>query len=111
MPTAPRARSTRRHAPAAAPAKGRSNATPTARRRKAAATPPQPPTAATGFPGWSDLGVKGRKQQATKKVLAQKARRAHFLDVAPSLRFGVWVLVGCVAATLYVGHVFATQET
>ncbi len=44
-------------------------------------------------------------------MLAQKARRAHFLDVAPSLRFGVWVLVGCIAATLYVGHVFATQET
>lgn len=70
-----------------------------------------------GFPGWTDLGVgsKGRKKSATKKVakrvLAQKAHRARFLDVTPTLRFWVWVLVGCIAATLYVGHVFATQAT
>src|SRR5690606_2599203 len=75
------------------------------------------PAAVTTFPGWTDLGAgsKGRKKsvkkKVTKRVLAEKARRARFLDVAPSLRFGVWVLVGCIAATLYVGHVFATQET
>jgi hypothetical protein len=117
MPTATRARSTRRDRRApAAPVKGRaSNTAATTRRRKAAAARRHVPAAApaAGFPGWADLGTgsKGRKQRATKKVLAQKARRARFLDAAPSLGFGVWVLVGCIAATLYVGHVFATQET
>lgn len=33
------------------------------------------------------------------------------LDVAPSLRFAVWTLIACIAVTLYVGHVYATQST
>ncbi|HLT48094.1 MAG TPA: hypothetical protein VK002_12750 [Rubricoccaceae bacterium] len=125
MSTATRARSTRREtrAPAAPTRRGRSktrtpsNTAATTRRRKAAAARQHAPAPLAGFPGWADLGVgsKARKKSATKKVtkqvLAAKARRARFLDVAPSLRFGVWVLVGCIAATLYVGHVFATQAT
>ncbi len=33
------------------------------------------------------------------------------LDVAPSLRFAVITLVACIAVTLFVGHVYATQST
>lgn len=33
------------------------------------------------------------------------------LDIAPSLRFAVWTLVACIAVTLFVGHVYATQST
>jgi hypothetical protein len=123
MPTTARARSTRRDARAPAPpakrakskAKSPSKTATTSRRRKAAAVRQQAPApvAPVGFPAWSDLGAgaKGRKKSAVKKVLAAKARRARFLDTAPSPRFGVWVLAFCIAATLYVGHVFATQET
>jgi hypothetical protein len=114
MSTGTRARSNRRDGRAAGrkPAP-RSNTAATSGRRKTAAARRQAPASAVvaGFPTWADLGSAGRRKSATKKVLAEKARRAHFLDVAPSLRFGAWVLVGCVAATLYVGHVFATQET
>ena len=83
-------------------------------RRRAATTAPSPPGAVpkTGLPGWNDLGSKSRKKSATRKIKAAKTlRRARFLDAAPSLRFGVWTLIACIAVTLYVGHVYATQAT
>lgn len=114
MSTATRSRSARRDGRSA----GRAKTTAPTRRRKVAATArQQAPPPAVGLPGWTDLGTgsQARRKSATKKVtrqvLAKKARRARFLDAAPSLSFAVWVLVACIAATLYVGHVFATQQT
>ncbi|MDX1419194.1 MAG: hypothetical protein R3181_04450 [Rubricoccaceae bacterium] len=113
MSTATRTRSTRRDGRTA----GRSSTAATSQRRKAASARRQAAPTVAGFPGWSDLGTgsRARRKSATKKVtkqvLAKKARRARFLDAAPSLSFAVWVLVACIAATLYVGHVFATQQT
>lgn len=116
MPAAPHARSTRRTAVRKTTGRKtavRSNTAVTSRRRKSTAARRGVPAPAlvSGFPSWADLGSAGRKKSATRKVLAEKARHARFLDATPSLRFGVWVLVLCIAATLYVGHVFATQET
>ena len=109
MPVTTPTRPTRRSGRPAAGSKSTTAAA--ARRRKAATVRPHVP--ATALPGWGDLGAgsKGRKKGAVKKVLADKARHTRFLDAAPSLRFAVWTLVLCIAATLYVGHVFATQET
>ncbi|NNF59661.1 MAG: hypothetical protein HKN04_15605 [Rhodothermaceae bacterium] len=80
------------------------------RRRVATTQPAAAPK--TGLPGWGDLGSKTRKKSATRKIKAAKTlRRARFLDAAPSLRFGVWTMIACIAVTLYVGHVYATQAT
>jgi hypothetical protein len=112
MPVATPARPTRRSGRPTGRAKSATAAT--SGRRKAAAVRQHVPAApASGLPGWADLGTgsKGRKESALKKVTAAKARRAQFLDVAPSLRFVAWTMVLCLAATLYVGHVFATRDT
>ncbi len=77
-------------------------------RRKAAAARKATPVSAVGLPGWGDLGAKG---PATNPKKARAAGRARFLDAAPSLRFGVYILLACILMTLYVGHVYATQAT
>lgn len=59
-----------------------------------------------GLPGWRDVGGAVSK---TEKRAAKARLRA--LDRVPSLRFGLWVLIGCLAVTAYVGHVYATQTT
>lgn len=41
----------------------------------------------------------------------RRKSRLRVLDVTPSLRFAVWTLIACIAVTLYVGHVYATQST
>ena len=86
--------------------------TPTTRTRRRSVTTQPVAAPKAGLPGWSDLGSKTRKKTATRKIRAAKTlRRARFLDAAPSLRFGVWTLIACIAVTLYVGHVYATQAT
>ena len=75
------------------------------------------------LPDWGDLGPvepspiarkAGRAtagaKQASKRA-ARKVRRSRPLDAVPSLRFGVLVLLACVVATLFVGHVYATRAT
>jgi hypothetical protein len=111
MPTKSTTRSSRRSGTSARKP-SRTAATRT-RRQAATAAPTQPVAAAkAGLPGWSDLGSTTRKKSATRKTKATKSlRRARFLDAAPSLRFGVWTLMACIAVTLYVGHVYATQAT
>ena len=71
----------------------------------------------TGLPGWNDLGVSdnGTVRKTNKRKRSRhstrRASRLRVLDVAPSLRFAVWTLIACIAVTLYVGHVYATQST
>jgi hypothetical protein len=75
------------------------------------------------LPAWGDLGpvepgplaqkagrAKAGAKKASKKAAA-KVRRSRPLDAVPSLRFGVLVLLACVVATLFVGHVYATRAT
>ena len=90
---------------------------PTARKK------PRPARRSGRLPAWGDLGpvepgplaqkagrAKAGAKQASKKA-AQKVRRSRPLDAVPSLRFGVLVLLACVVATLFVGHVYATRAT
>ena len=76
-----------------------------------------------GLPAWGDLKAvppsplaqragraAGGARQATKRA-AERAGRARPLDAVPSLRFGLLVLLGCLVATLFVSHVYATQAT
>ncbi|MDT0630206.1 hypothetical protein RQM47_03595 [Rubrivirga sp. S365] len=76
-----------------------------------------------GLPAWGDLKTvqpsplakrAGRAtagaKQATKRA-AKRAGRARPLDAVPSLRFGLLVLLGCLVATLFVSHVYATRAT
>jgi len=71
----------------------------------------------TGLPGWNDLGASdnGTARKANKRKRrgpsTRRQSRLRVLDVAPSLRFAVWTLIACIAVTLYVGHVYATQST
>jgi len=71
----------------------------------------------TGLPGWNDLGISdngtARKTNRRKRSgpSTRRKSRLRVLDVAPSLRFAVWTLIACIAVTLYVGHVYATQST
>ncbi|MEM1117683.1 MAG: hypothetical protein AAF845_13520 [Bacteroidota bacterium] len=94
-----------------------------ARRRPSASTSRKKARRGTGtaLPAWGDLGPveKGRiAKQATrakagakkaKKKAKAKAQKLRPLDAVPSLRFGLLTLLACVALTLYVGHVYATQ--
>lgn len=100
--TRPKPRTTPRRRP------GSSTTAATKNRRKAAATRQSTSVPATGLPGWSDLGAKAPKASGKK---ARSKGRARFLDAAPSLRFGIYTFLACIAVTLYVGHVYATQAT
>lgn len=105
-----------------APAKPRTKKAP-ARRKPSASTSRKKASrsAGTTLPAWGDLGPieAGRiAKQATraragakkaKKKAKAKAQKIRPLDAVPSLRFGLLTLLACVALTLYVGHVYATQ--
>ena len=115
----PAARPAARTAPRPAP-------TPALAARKASAGR----TAATGrsLPGWADLdptGVAARtgRTAAGQRKAAQLAdrkadrpaghtpARLRPFDAVPSLRFGLLVLLACIAGTLFVAHVYATRAT
>ncbi|MFN3597333.1 MAG: hypothetical protein ACK41D_08690 [Rubricoccaceae bacterium] len=68
--------------------------------RKPAA--PRVPARAGRLPAWSDLGGNGT-------AAATRPPRTRALDLVPSLRTGVVLLVLAVLATLFVGHGYATR--
>ena len=106
MPVETATRPTRRATPRRKPAS--KTAASTSSRKAAATRQATSVPASTTLPGWSDLGVKGLK---TGTKTRRSEGRARFLDAAPSLRFGLYTLLACIAVTLYVGHVYATQAT
>ena len=57
-----------------------------------------------GLPGWKELG-------GGPKAPKRSARKGSAIDAVPSLRFGVLLILACVAVTLFVGHTFATKAT
>ncbi len=83
-------------------AKSRAATRPTPRR---SATPQA--VATTRLPGWSDLASK--KCGAVRKNGA-KAAKPGLVDGVPTLRFAVLLMTACALFTLYVGHIYATQE-
>ena len=72
------------------------------RRRKSAKSQP----AGTALPGWKELGQKGAG--ATRKTT--RAPKPSLVDGVPTFRFAALILAACALFTLYVGHVYATQE-
>lgn len=97
----------RRKRAASRPAPRRRAAAPGAARRRSAApkaTPKARPAAAPlALPGWGDLA--GQASGARRRT-ARPSR----LEGVTTLRFGALVLLACALFTLYVGHVYATQE-
>lgn len=121
-------------APTRTPTDTPRRAAPSARK----AAPPRPATRAvpaapiaarkarpgTRLPGWDDLapatrtgsaaraeaGARKATQLAERKATERKAA-ARALDAVPSLRFGFGLLLVCLAATLFVAHVYATRAT
>ncbi len=114
--TRPAARPAARRAPTEAQARTRA-------RRTAAR--------ADGMPGWDALAAPGAKASGTKasaprvaraegrteggqRQAAQRAaskRRLRALDIAPSLRAGVWTVLASVVLTLFISHSYATRHT
>ncbi|MDX1531993.1 MAG: hypothetical protein R3362_10755, partial [Rhodothermales bacterium] len=60
----------------------------------------------TGLPAWSDLSGKGSAAPKAKK----QAERPGLVDAVPTGRFAALLVIGCALFTLYVGHVYATQQ-
>ncbi|MEM1041079.1 MAG: hypothetical protein AAGI91_00470 [Bacteroidota bacterium] len=62
-------------------------------------------TSPSRLPSWSDLaskrGASARRAKAPKRGLAEGV---------PTLRFAGYVAAACVLLTLYVGHIYSTQE-
>ena len=85
--------------------RSRSKAAETLTRRRSTAIRQGPPL--PDLPAWTDLDASPKSKGNEQK----RTRRARFLDAAPSLRFAAWTGALCIAVTLYVGHVYATQAT
>lgn len=77
-----------------------------------AATRPMPrrsakarPASAFSLPAWSDLSAK--KSNAVRQ---KREAKPGLVDGVPTFRFAVLLVLTCALFTLYVGHVYATQE-
>ncbi len=55
------------------------------------------------MPGWSDLATRNERVQ-------RRPRTDALIDKVPTVRFALLLLFVAAAATLYVGHVQATQD-
>ena len=74
----------------------------TANRRRTRSAKAVPPAK---LPAWSDLST----GKANVK-LQKRAAKPGLVDGVPTLRFAVLLVAACALFTLYVGHVYATQE-
>jgi|GEM_PF-3416791 len=111
--TRPAARPAARRAPTEAQSRARA-------RRTAARADALPGWDALAAPGARASGAKGRvaraggraeggQRQAEQRAAAK--RRVRALDVAPSLRAGLWTVLASVVLTLFISHSYATRHT
>jgi hypothetical protein len=57
------------------------------------------------LPAWSDLSA-----TKTNTVRQKRDAKPSLVDGVPTLRFALLLMAACAVFTLYVGHVYATQE-
>lgn len=62
-------------------------------------------TRASKLPGWGELAAKGEQTQTTGQ-----ARGQSYLERVSTVKFALLILAVAAAFTLYVGHVYATQD-
>lgn len=90
-----------RRQPPSPPSRSKGRKRPAAKRAAPAARPPaatpveQPNT-------WAELAGKGTKER-------KRGRQPGMVDTVPTLRFALLLALACIALTLYVGHLYASQ--
>jgi cell division protein FtsB len=109
---ATRVHATRRNDGTNASARPKTSRQVSARRGRATtAPPPARGRERAGLPGWGELETKsGTPKPAATRQPRKAAARPGIIDRIPTLRFVLAVALVCVSFTVYVGHIYATQN-